>query len=250
MTSSFVFYFVDYLDGALSFHGSCMFSPPCLEDAILAAGRPRSFLFLLVWHFLITRFPYWHSSCPTRSHCVCLCVSTALSTSLSGHFLCSAPLEVDGCLYIHHFFHYIVPPLRQRSILLIFVHFKKCFIPSKKNESQPPIIHSAHSNQGIFFKNITEIMLPPYPNPPVIFLCIGVKSTPPSSVHKSRMIWSPPASPTRTDHLKLVSAWGPLTGCPLSGLRFLQLSMGLTSSCRSDHTFHATSSERPLWFSV
>ena len=43
--TSFIFYFVDYLDGALSFHGPFMFSSPCLEDVILAAGRPPSFLF-------------------------------------------------------------------------------------------------------------------------------------------------------------------------------------------------------------
>lgn len=118
----------------------------------LLEDHPPSFL--LIWHFLITCFPYWHTSSPSRSHCVCLCVPTTLSTSLSGHFPCSAPSEMDGCLCICHFFHYIVPPLRQRLILLIFVHFlmlysiKEKWVPAPYNPfcpQQPEYFFQKHN---------------------------------------------------------------------------------------------------------
>lgn len=90
-----------------------------------------------------------------------------------------------------------------------FCPFLKMLYSLKEKWVPAPRIHSSHSNQGIFFKNITEIMLLPYPNPPVIFLCIGVKSTPLSRVHKSRVIWPPSASPTALTTLSLFLPEGP-----------------------------------------
>lgn len=128
-----------------------------------------------------------------------------------------------------------------------FCQFLKMLYSLKEKWVPAPYNPFCPQQPGYFFQKHNWDYAAALPKPSSDFPLHWSQIHPSFRVHKSRMIWPPPALPTCTDHLKLVSAWGPLTGCPLSGLRFLQLSMGLTSSCRSDHTFLATSSERPLW---
>ena len=108
---------------------------------------------------------------------------------------------MDGCLCICHFFRYIVPPLRQRSILLIFVHFlmlysiKEKWVPAPYNPFCP-------QQPEYFFQKHNWDYAAPLPKPSSDFPLHWSQIHPLPSVHKSRMIWPLPASPTHTDHLK------------------------------------------------